>query len=779
MSETFSVLLRRFRTSAGLTKTELAEALGATRTSITSWEAGRRVPRDRARLEDLAHVLRLTPAETAQLAAAARRHHPSPTHREQPAVEARQTVATPTPYPSPPPPQHQLRAPIADFVGRRAEIERIVAALKGEGAPAHGAAVSGVHGMGGVGKTELAYMVAHAVRDVFPDAQIVVQLRGSSPTPLTAAQAIQQVIHAFTPDVPLPDELDALQPYYRAALHNQRALILADDAQDAEQVRPLMPPAGSVLLITSRMRFLLPGMTAIDLEALGAEEGVMLLCKICDRLDRAAAHRIAHACGYLPLALRVSGGTLRNDLALSVTAYLEQLADTRLRLSLLRDPDDPQLDVEAALALSYAKLDARAQRVFRQAGALVADFDVSLAQAVVDVAEKGEIEGLLRLLARRNMVMYDVARSRWRLHDLLRLLARHELAAKGEAEAVGWRYAQFAVQIAQETQEQYLAGEEGVLAALARFDTEHPHVDAALRWGVERTGTPSGDRLLVDATAATRYIGRLRSDRRREHIPLWESGYAAARRLTNQHAQSIALNELGVAYAALGEADQAIPYFEQCLAIARAQGDREGEGAALCNLGTAYTVLGEAEQAIPYYEQDLAIARELGDLRSEGITLGNLGNTYAELGEVRRAIECCEACLTIMREIGDQHGEGYALSYLARAQAVEGDLVRATTTCKQAVALLQEVGDLWAEAECQWLFGLALAQHGERERALPLLRAALAYEEEIGHVKATRHATLLAQLEAGEELATEGQAAPHQHAVDKEAEIYGANGAQA
>src|SRR5690348_6522732 len=77
------------------------------------------------------------------------------------------------------------------------------------------AAITGVQGMGGIGKTELAYVVAQQVRHDFPDAQIVLALRGASPTPLTPEQALQTVIRAFLPEVPLPDDLATLEPLYR------------------------------------------------------------------------------------------------------------------------------------------------------------------------------------------------------------------------------------------------------------------------------------------------------------------------------------------------------------------------------------------------------------------------------------------------------------------------------------------------------------------------------------------------------------------------------------
>src|SRR5262245_61727375 len=67
---------------------------------------------------------------------------------------------------------YQLRAPVGDFVGRTDEIDQIVSAL---GVTKGGAAtISGVRGMGGIGKTELAYVVANRIVSSFPDAQLVI-----------------------------------------------------------------------------------------------------------------------------------------------------------------------------------------------------------------------------------------------------------------------------------------------------------------------------------------------------------------------------------------------------------------------------------------------------------------------------------------------------------------------------------------------------------------------------------------------------------------------------
>jgi tetratricopeptide (TPR) repeat protein len=678
---------------------------------------------------------------------------------------------------------HQLRAPVGDFVGRIAERDELRATLL-PAAQTGSTTLAGVQGMGGAGKTELAYAVAHDLQETFPDAQIVVSLRGASTHPISPEQALQAVIRAFMPDASLPDDLSALEVLYRAQLHGKRVLILADDARDAAQVRPLLPPPGCALLITSRSRFSLPAMTTVALDPLPTDAAVALLCAICPRLTADEAALLAQACGSLPLALRIGGGILHNDPTLPVADYLARLADDHHRLAQLRDPDDPQLDVAATLALSYDQLDPLAQAVFRQLGVFVTDFSTDLALSVV-VAEEHTTD-VLRTLLRRNLVQYEAAHARWRLHDLVRDIARQRLEAAGEADAAWWRYTRAVVALAQDIQDQYLAGD--TMVALARFDVERAHLDAPRQWAYLHTGTPEGDELLLNSALATRHIQLLRDARRHAILPLWERVRAAAQRLGDRFNEGRALNYLGIVYMDLGEPQTAISYHEQHLAITRETGYRQGEGSALGNLGLSYYHLGNLERAIDYHQRRLAIAREVGDRRgesnalhnlgiayhdvgnlseaigyyeqtlaitretgdrlSEARTLSNLGNGYTDQGQVQRAIEVCQVALSSARALGDQGLEGLALGYLARAQLIQGDCSGADTAFQQAVTCFQEVGDRWGKAECQWLFGLALAERGERERALSLLRAAVAYEQEIGHAKTAEHTALLAQLEA-------------------------------
>ena len=175
----------------------LAVALGCDRKTLYKWLDGTNaIPRDKLqRLCDLIHL----PQEQRGAQFAGRGYPVHQAHVER---------------------AHHLRAPVRDFVGRGDELYQIVAALSDVSQAGATASITGVRGMGGVGKTELAFRVAQRLAPMFPDGQVVIALHGAGTTPLTPEQALQTVLRAVDPLAKLPENLDELQNRYRSQLHN-------------------------------------------------------------------------------------------------------------------------------------------------------------------------------------------------------------------------------------------------------------------------------------------------------------------------------------------------------------------------------------------------------------------------------------------------------------------------------------------------------------------------------------------------------------------------------
>src|SRR5215216_4707626 len=132
---------------------------------------------------------------------------------------------------------HEVPRPPDDFTGREDELKELLASIE-----IGGITISGLQGMGGIGKTALAH-----------------------------------VVRAYHPAAKLPDSESELRGLYLSVLDGRRALLLMDNAANAEQVEPLIPPAGCLLLVTSRQQFTVPGLTAKNLDTLSAADARDLL----------------------------------------------------------------------------------------------------------------------------------------------------------------------------------------------------------------------------------------------------------------------------------------------------------------------------------------------------------------------------------------------------------------------------------------------------------------------------------------------------------------------
>ena len=477
-------------------------------------------------------------------------------------------------------PLHQVPPPPGDFTGREEELAALCQAIE-QG----GVTISGLRGMGGIGKTALALKLAAEIGGRYPDAQLYLDLKGTSPAPLTAAEAMAHVVRAYQPTARLPEGEAELRAAYHSVLHGQRALLLMDNAADGAQVEPLIPPASCVLLVTSRRRFALPGMRALNLDTLRPEDAQALLLRIAERIGNRAGE-MAGLCGYLPLALRVAGSLLAEREDLGVEAYLRRLREEQTRLGL----------VEATLGLSYDLLEAGLRRRWAMLAVFPGTFERSGAGAVWGVEEEEAQEGLGELV-RYSLVEWDGEAERYRLHDLTRVFAESRL---GETERASGRerHAGHYQLVCKAANELYAQGGEWLLHGLRLFDLERDNVEAGHRWAEENAGGNRRALELCDDYPAWCFYILPMHQHPRQRIAWLETALTAARRLDRRRAQGCHLGNLGLAYADLGEVRRAIEYYEQALTIARETGDRRGEGGDLGNLGLAYADLGEVRRGI-------------------------------------------------------------------------------------------------------------------------------------------------------------------------------------
>jgi tetratricopeptide (TPR) repeat protein len=608
---------------------------------------------------------------------------------------------------------HQIPSPPEDFTGREEEISALMEGFD------RGATITGLRGMGGIGKTALAMVLAERLKSRFPDGQIFIDLRGTSDKPLTSAEAMAHIIRAYHPEVKIPEDENGLRGLYNATLANKKALLLLDNASSRDQVESLLPPDGCALLITSRNKFAVPGLVEKDLDVLPQEDAKELLMQIAARIgDRAGD--LARLCGYLPIALRNAASALAEKKDLDVAEYLKRLEDARNRVEL----------VEASFSLSYDNLPPYLRSLWKMLSVFPADFD-RVGVAAVWGQDLEETAKALGDLLKWSLLDFNPEGKRYRLHDLARDFAFYRLDNDSKAE-VQQRHAEYYSKVLSSANEIYKQGGDSVLAGLKLFDLEKANIMAGHAWAKKNMQENSTAAHLCNSYPdAGVYVLDLRLHPSQK-ISWLEVGLEAARRSKDEAAEGVHLGNLGQAYAALGETRKAIEYYDQALMISRKIGDRRGEGARLGNLGLAYADLGETRKAIGYHDQALKISQETEDRRGEGNRLGNLGLAYADLGETRKATEYYDQALKISQEIGDRRGEGNHLGNLGNAYAALGETRKATGYYDQALKISQDIGDRRGEENHLGNLGQAYAALGETKKAIEYYNRALGIACEIG-----------------------------------------------
>lgn len=683
---------------------------------------------------------------------------------------------------------HQLRPILADFVGRTTELKQANYAIDIAHNAARGAVISGIQGMGGVGKTELAIYLAHQLIPHFPDAQIVLNLYGSREQPLTTEQALGTVIALFKPNARLPEQREKLLEIYHEVLADKRVLILADDARDLAHVQALTPPVGSCLLVTSRLRFAMPLMAQLHLNEFQEPEAIALLQQICPRLEAETAQQLAAACGYLPLALRISASILEQNPELAIDEYLSQLRDQQQQLAALEHPDDPQASVAASLALSYARLPNELQALARQLSLIVADFSSAMGLATAGLACNMANENLLYKLALHNLIQFEHRQERWRMHDLVRSVLRHYLNEAEQAQ-IQLNYAQASVETLKIIYQDFRAGGNTQTQSIDNFDREYAHIVAAWQWVQQQPISPATDKIVVELGFSSGGVSRIRVGRRYSTLAEHEFGFEAALRIQELYKAAIFAGALANRYSALAEHKISLGWHERAYALAleindlylqslflgdtatcysqmggdkhlekalelerealrlfRLSGyDGAGESLRVNNLATNLALLGYHEEAAEYFIEAVTIAQKSENQADECRALYNLGETYLKLSQLDQARIVFDQALTIVERMNFDEGRAYMLQGRANVAILQKNYRQALETFNQAYLIMQHYNRTIA-LNIQWKIGLLYWKLGDVSAAEAQMQAVLEQERPLGIDRVHAHEQQLSNL---------------------------------
>jgi tetratricopeptide (TPR) repeat protein len=212
-----------------------------------------------------------------------------------------------------------------------------------------------LHGLGGVGKTQLAIEYAYRYAHEY---QVVWWI------PADQLGLIRSTLAALAPRLGLvglapgrvEDSMSAVLDALRRGKPYDRWLLIFDNADDPEPIRGLMPSGPGHVIVTSRNRRWESVVNAVEVDVFTRLESREFLVRRTPHIDDEEAERLAEALGELPLALEQAASLLA-ETAMTVHEYLDLLETETSRVLAERSvAADYSLPVAATWSLSEARI---------------------------------------------------------------------------------------------------------------------------------------------------------------------------------------------------------------------------------------------------------------------------------------------------------------------------------------------------------------------------------------------------------------------------------------
>ncbi|MGH3708418.1 MAG: ATP-binding protein [Pseudonocardiaceae bacterium] len=622
------------------------------------------------------------------------------------------------------------------FVNRHAEIRRLDTLVNEEDEHANALTTSKIMviaGPPGVGKSALLVHWAVRVKRHFPDGQLYVDLRGYSLSePLLPEHALDGFLRSLgVPATDIPSSLDGQSSLFRSLTAGQRLLVLIDNVDTSDRVRPLLTgPGPACVLLTSRNR--LPGLAVregaypMTLAMLSPEDAERLLRGIlgAERVtaESGAVSEICRLCGYLPLALRIVAERAAARPELSLQELVEELSEESERLDILTTTDDETSAIRHSFSWSYHSLTVDAAMVFRLLG-LHTGPDISReALAALTGMPPASLRRAVDSLVNAHLVQ-ETTSHRLTIHDLLHSYAREIVETdepEGSRHAALWRLGTW-YSTAAIAADRYLTPGFTTPLPPDRPTVQTPqfdNFDQALQWfEAERANLLAyvqNSQQSEDFEAAviiTRASWGFFNTRKywSDWIECDKAGLAASRTLNDKVNEAWILTSLGVAYRNLRRTDEAIECHQQAASLFREHGEFNGAAFAQQNLANAQSDSGNYQAALDNYQAALETFQELPDgLRGQSVVLLSMGTNFNCVGRFNEAIDYAVQGGTLCEELHDQHGAAIALHIQGAANLGLDNIDTAITQLREALGIRILIKDRYGQARSLDALGDAL-----------------------------------------------------------------------
>ncbi|WP_434452320.1 tetratricopeptide repeat protein [Lentzea sp. E54] len=585
----------------------------------------------------------------------------------------------------------------AEFTGRADDLVVLTDAMST-------ATVTVVSGLAGVGKTTLVLQAAAG----FDGQAMFIDLDGYG-SPVEAVVALSHLLTALgvLPEH-IPSDQAACEVLYRSQLEArpEPLLILLDDAASAAQVRSLLPRAARHrVVITSRHTLAELNARLVELDVLPTEDAIALISRalIARRPDdpRIPTGELVELADRLPLALGIVAAVLADDVKLSISDMTELLRPSADRLDELRSPDGDS-GVRLAFSLSYARLSAGEQRLFRLLS-IASGNEVGIDHAAVLLgSDSKQARKLLNSLRRAHLLEHGRVHGRFRSHDLLRLYSV-ELAGSecdpAEVAAARERLVGHLAELSDDVvnglapsfgQSRFADGRE----AVEWLDLDLPMLVGLVEVGSRLEQHDVVAKLIPAVMTFTQLRGGWR-----DLLRLLRIGLVSAQRLEDRWLEGMLHHAIGYQLLRLGQPSAAARSFSSAREIFIDLKDGDGLAMSVTSAAALMKQNGDLDSAEEMYRAALVMYLKMASW--EGIArmhfeLGRIAHQRGDLSAAERSL-LTAACLTTINEF--PAAAANTMVELGVVQARLGQHETALSTFQRALQHAEIAGEVEATAE--------------------------------------------------------------------------------
>ncbi|MDG2616876.1 tetratricopeptide repeat protein [Thermoleptolyngbya sichuanensis XZ-Cy5] len=544
-------------------------------------------------------------------------------------------ICPPLPPPSPTGiPSNLPQHPSQSFQGREDDWARLHAALQ----QTERVAITALHGMGGVGKTELAlqYATAKLREGAYPGGVCWLGAREQE-LGIQITQYFQAQLGLSLPDG--LDDLAAQVGYCWRHWREGEVLVVVDDvvyqrADYEAKIKPYLPTDPRFRVLVTTRQNLGASFRTVPLGVLAVAAALEVVRDLAgaSRIDSQIedAKQLCEWLGYLPLGLELVGRHLASKPDLTLAELLQRLEQQKLAARALSRQEvmtATHESVDAAFKLSWNDL-TEAQRQLGERLSLfaLAPIPWKLVEAGQPEADAEDLEDDRDTLVNRNL-LNRVGEGSYQLHSLIREFFATKREQATDADKLTRAHCAVLVKVAQQIP--WTAPQSTYLG----FAPVIPHLVEVVN---HQMAAVSDEAVLSPANGLVKFYngqglyaeGVWWAERCKEQVE---------ERLGADHPDTAAsLNDLAGLYYAMGRYSEAEPLYGRSLAIYEAQlgKDHPSTATSLNNLAGLYRAMGRYSEAEPLYGRSLAIHEaQLGkDHPSTATSLNNLAGLYASMG---------------------------------------------------------------------------------------------------------------------------------------------------